>query len=485
MNKAIVVIGGGAGGMMAAICAARKGAHVTLLDPNERLGKKVNITGKGRCNVTNDSTCEELLAHVPQNPRFLYSVFSRFDGHDAIDFFEGLGVPLKVERGKRVFPVSDRSFDITAALERELKRLHVKLVRDRALGISVEDGHVAAVKGEKGDYTASAVILATGGLSYPATGSTGDGFRMVEALGHTVTPLRGSLVPLEARECAVLQGLSLRNVALTVYENNKKIHSDFGEMLFTHFGVSGPLILSASAHMRHFDKKQYRLEIDLKPALDEQMLDKRLLSDFEKHANSDYCNVLGTLLPQKMIDEFIDRSGIPPHEKVHDITRAQRETIRTLLKRWTVNVSAPMPVENAIITSGGVKVGEIDPKTMASKKVPGLYFAGQMTGVEGYIESAASGMLAGIDLALKLNGEQSVDFGSKTAIGALGRYVSCYNGSDFQPMNISFGIIEGLSNAPRNKQERYTLIAERSLKIIDSIAEKIGINGAKPATECE
>ena len=178
MNKAIVVIGGGAGGMMAAICAARKGAHVTLLDPNERLGKKVNITGKGRCNVTNDSTCEELLAHVPQNPRFLYSVFSRFDGHDAIDFFEGLGVPLKVERGKRVFPVSDRSFDITAALERELKRLHVKLVRDRALGISVEDGHVAAVKSEKGDYTASAVILATGGLSYPATGSTGDGFRM-------------------------------------------------------------------------------------------------------------------------------------------------------------------------------------------------------------------------------------------------------------------------------------------------------------------
>ena len=323
MNKAIVVIGGGAGGMMAAICAARKGAHVTLLDPNERLGKKVNITGKGRCNVTNDSTCEELLAHVPQNPRFLYSVFSRFDGHDAIDFFEGLGVPLKVERGKRVFPVSDRSFDITAALERELKRLHVKLVRDRALGISVEDGHVAAVKSEKGDYTASAVILATGGLSYPATGSTGDGFRMAEALGHTVTPLRGSLVPLEARECAVLQGLSLRNVALTVYENNKKIHSDFGEMLFTHFGVSGPLILSASAHMRHFDKKQYRLEIDLKPALDEQMLDKRLLSDFEKHANSDYCNVLGALLPQKMIDEFIDRSGIPPHEKVHDITRAQ------------------------------------------------------------------------------------------------------------------------------------------------------------------
>ena len=384
MNKEIVVIGGGAGGMMAAICAARKGASVTLLDPNERLGKKVNITGKGRCNVTNESSCEELLAHVPQNPRFLYSAFSRFDGYAAIDFFEGLGVPLKVERGKRVFPVSDRSFDITSALERDLKRLRVKLVRDRALDILLKDGHTAAVKGEKGGYPASAVILATGGVSYPATGSTGDGFRMAESLGHTVTPLRGSLVPLRAYDCAPLQGLSLRNVALTVYENNKKIHSDFGEMLFTHFGVSGPLILSASAHMRHFDKKTYRLSIDLKPALDEQMLDKRLLADFETRANSDYRNVLGALLPQKMIDTFVDRSLIPPHEKVHDITRAQRETIRTLLKRWTVDVAAPMPVENAIITSGGVKVGEIDPKTMASKKVAGLYFAGEMIDVDAY-----------------------------------------------------------------------------------------------------
>ena len=384
MNKAIVVIGGGAGGMMAAICAARKGAHVTLLDPNERLGKKVNITGKGRCNVTNDSTCEELLAHVPQNPRFLYSVFSRFDGHDAIDFFEGLGVPLKVERGKRVFPVSDRSFDITAALERELKRLHVKLVRDRALGISVEDGHVAAVKGEKGEYTASAVILATGGLSYPATGSTGDGFRMAEALGHTVTPLRGSLVPLEACECAVLQGLSLRNVALTVYENNKKIHSDFGEMLFTHFGVSGPLILSASAHMRRFEKKAYRIEIDLKPALDEQQLDKRLLSDFAKYANSDFCNALDDLLPQKLIPVIVELSEIPPHQKVHDLTKEQRRGLLQLLKHFPVAIAGPCPVTDAIVTSGGVKVGEIDPKTMESKLVKGLYFAGELIDVDAY-----------------------------------------------------------------------------------------------------
>lgn len=384
MNKRLVVVGGGAGGMMAAICAARGGAAVTLLDPNERLGKKVNITGKGRCNVTNESSCEELLAHVPQNPRFLYSAFSRFDGYDAMRFFEALGVPLKVERGKRVFPVSDRSFDVTAALERELKRLRVKLVRDRALDVLAEDGHIAAVRGEKGTYPADAAVLATGGVSYPATGSTGDGFRMAEALGHTVTPLRGSLVPLRADGCAALQGLSLRNVGLTVFESGKKIHSDLGELLFTHFGVSGPLILSASAHMRRFDKKQYRLEIDLKPALDEQQLDRRLLSDFEKYANSDFCNALGALLPQKLIDTFIDRSGIPPREKVHDITRAQRETIRTLLKRWSIDVIAPMPVENAIITSGGVKVGEIDPKTMASKKVTGLYFAGEMIDVDAY-----------------------------------------------------------------------------------------------------
>ena len=384
MNKAIVVIGGGAGGMMAAICAARKGAHVTLLDPNERLGKKVNITGKGRCNVTNDSTCEELLSHVPQNPRFLYSVFSRFDGHDAIDFFEGLGVPLKVERGKRVFPVSDRSFDITAALERELKRLHVKLVRDRVLGISVEDGHVAAVKGEKGDYTASAVILATGGLSYPATGSTGDGFRMAEALGHTVTPLRGSLVPLEARECAVLQGLSLRNVALTVYENNKKIHSDFGEMLFTHFGVSGPLILSASAHMRHFNKKQYRLEIDLKPALSEEQLYDRITRDFALLANHAAQGALVKLLPSSMQPVMVARWGIDPATRANQITREQKRELVQLIKHWQVPIDARGDLAHAVITSGGVSVREVDPKTMQSKKALGLYFAGEVLDVDAY-----------------------------------------------------------------------------------------------------
>lgn len=384
MSKRVVVVGGGAAGMMAAIFAARVGASVTLLEPNERLGKKVNITGKGRCNVTNDSNCEELLAHVPQNPRFLYSAFSRFDGRGTMAFFEALGVPLKVERGKRVFPVSDRSFDITAALERELRHLRVRLVRDRATEVLTAESAVTGVRGEKGSYPAESVILATGGVSYPLTGSTGDGFRMAETLGHTVTPLRGSLVPLRADGCAELQGLSLRNVGLTVLESGKKLHTDFGELLFTHFGVSGPLVLSASAHMRRFDKKQYVLDIDLKPALDEQMLDKRLLSDFEKRANSDLRNALGALLPQKLIEPFLVRAGIPGDEKVHDITRAQRAAIRTLLKHWTVEILAPMPVENAIITSGGVKVGEIDPKTMASKKVAGLYFAGEMIDVDAY-----------------------------------------------------------------------------------------------------
>ena len=240
------------------------------------------------------------------------------------------------------------------------------------------------VKGEKGTYPAQAVVLATGGVSYRGTGSTGEGHRMAAMLGHTVTPLTGSLVPLRADGCAELQGLSLRNVGLTVYENGKRIYTDFGELLFTHFGVSGPLVLSSSAHMRHFDKKSYRLELDLKPALDEQQLDKRLLSDFQKHANSDFCNALGELLPQKFIPAAVERSGIPPHEKVHDLTREQRAALRTLLKHWSIDVLSPMPVENAIITSGGVKVGEIDPKTMASKKVPGLYFAGEIIDVDAY-----------------------------------------------------------------------------------------------------
>ena len=386
MNNKITVVGGGAAGMMAAIRAAELGARVTLLEPNERLGKKLNITGKGRCNVTNNAGLEELLANVPKNGKFLYSAFSRFDGRDAMVFFEKLGVPLKTERGNRVFPVSDSAFDISAALERRLKNLYVSIVRDRAVGLDLADGAVTGVTGEKGTYPADAVILATGGVSYPATGSTGEGHRMAAEAGHTVTPLQGSLVPLkeQGNDCARMQGLSLRNVSLTVFENEKKIYTDFGEMLFTHFGVSGPLVLSASAHMRRFDKKKYRLEIDLKPALDEPTLDKRLLSDFEKHANSDFFNALDDLLPQKLIPVVVERTGIEPRRKVHDITREQRRDLLRVLKHFSVEIAGLRPVTDAIITSGGVKVGEIDPKTMESKRVKGLYFSGELIDVDAY-----------------------------------------------------------------------------------------------------
>ena len=386
MNKKIVVIGGGAAGMMAAICGAEQGASVTLLEPNERLGKKLNITGKGRCNVTNDSNCEELLASVPRNGKFLYSAFSHFDGRDAIAFFEGLGVPMKVERGRRVFPVSDRSFDVSGALERRLRALRVTMIQDRAVEITLRGGAVSGVAGEHGTYPAPAVILATGGMSYPTTGSTGDGYRMARQAGHRVTELQGSLVPLEEEGtvCAALQGLSLRNVQLTVFENDKKIYTDFGELLFTHFGVSGPLILSASAHMRQFGKKSYRLEIDLKPALDEQALDKRLLADFEKYVNSDFGNALGDLLPQKLISVVIVRSKIPARQKVHDLTREQRHELLHLLKHFPVAIAGPRPVADAIVTSGGIRVGEIDPKTMESKVVKGLYFAGELVDTDAY-----------------------------------------------------------------------------------------------------
>ncbi len=407
MSKKIVVIGGGAAGMMAAICAAERGAAVTLLEPNERLGKKLNITGKGRCNVTNNADIETLLANIPRNGKFLYSTFSDFDGRDAMAFFERIGVPLKTERGNRVFPVSDRSFDISAALERRLKQLKVAIVRDRALSLEIEDGAVRGVTGEQRGYPAEAVVLATGGVSYPATGSTGEGHRMAAEAGHTVTPLQGSLVPLceKGNQCARMQGLSLRNVRLTVFENNKKVYTDFGELLFTHFGVSGPLVLSASAHMRHFDKKAYRLEIDLKPALDEPQLDKRLLSDFEKHANSDFCNALDDLLPQKLIPVLVDLSGIPSRQKVHNLTREQRQGLLKLLKHFPVEIAGPRPVTDAIVTSGGVKVKEIDPATMESKLVKGLYFAGELLDADAYtggfnLQIAwATGRSAGISAA--------------------------------------------------------------------------------------
>ncbi|MGM9663032.1 MAG: NAD(P)/FAD-dependent oxidoreductase [Oscillospiraceae bacterium] len=387
MSKRVVVIGGGAAGMMAAIAAAERGAAVTLLEPNERLGKKVNITGKGRCNVTNDCGLEELLRNVPRNGRFLYSAFSRFDGRDCKAFFEGLGVPLKTERGNRVFPVSDSAFDITDALRRRLKALGVRWERDRALSVETAEGRVAAVRGEKRRYEADAAVLATGGLSYPGTGSTGDGYRMAEALGHTVTPPRGSLVPLVSDDpaCAEMQGLALKNVSVRVKNGkNKVVFEEFGEMLFTHFGLSGPVILSASAHIRDWEKDSYRVCIDLKPALDEQKLESRLLRDFAQRSNQDFANVLGGLVHRSMIPVMLRRTGIPGETKANSVTREQRRRLLQELKCFTVPLTGPRPVAEAIVTSGGVKVGEIVPATMASKKVEGLYFAGELIDVDAY-----------------------------------------------------------------------------------------------------
>ena len=385
--KQVVVIGGGAAGLMASITAAEHGAAVTLLEPNERLGKKVNITGKGRCNVTNDCGMEELLRNVPRNGRFLYSAFSRFDGRDCKAWFESLGVPLKTERGNRVFPVSDRSFDITDALRRRLTAVGARWERDRALAIEQREGRVVAVSGEKRRYAADAVILATGGVSYPATGSTGDGYRLAAELGHTVVPPRASLVPLvsDDPDCGEMQGLALKNVELRIRNGkNKVVFQEFGELLFTHFGLSGPLILSASAHIRDWEKDSFRACIDLKPALDEQKLEARLLRDFAERSNQDFANVLGGLVHKSMIPVMLRRTGVPAETKANSITKEQRRRLLHELKDFEVTLTGTRPVEEAIVTSGGVKVGEIVPATMASKKLPGLYFAGEIMDVDAY-----------------------------------------------------------------------------------------------------
>ena len=387
MSRRVVVIGGGAAGLMASITAAEHGAQVTLLEPNERLGKKVNITGKGRCNVTNDSGMEELLRNVPRNGRFLYSAFSRFDGRDCKAYFEGLGVPMKTERGNRVFPVSDCSFDVTDALRRRLKAVGARWEQDRALSIESDGETVTAVKGEKRTYPADAVILATGGVSYPGTGSTGDGYRMASELGHTIVEPKASLVPLvsDDEDCGEMQGLSLKNVEIKVKNGkNKVVFQEFGEMLFTHFGLSGPLILSASAHIRDWEKDSYRVSIDLKPALDEQKLEARLLRDFAERSNQDFSNVLGGLVNKSMIPVMIRRTGIPAETKANSITKEQRRRLMQELKNFEVKLVGTRPVAEAIVTSGGVKVGEIAPATMESKKVSGLYFAGEVIDVDAY-----------------------------------------------------------------------------------------------------
>lgn len=387
MSEELIVIGGGAAGMMAAITAAQAGAAVRLLERNPKLGRKLYITGKGRCNLTNHCPPEEVLASTPRNSRFLYGAMTRTPPSWVEEFFTGLGVPLKVERGNRVFPRSDQAADVIDALFFRLRRLNVKITLARATGICTEEGRVTAVETEQGIFPCKAVILATGGCSYPSTGSTGDGYDMAQALGHTVVSPVPSLVPLEAEEdfCPRMQGLALKNVALRVKNRKGKvIYQEQGELLFTHFGLSGPLVLSASAHMRDFEKERYACVIDMKPALDEPKLDARLVREFSAQANRDFQNILGSLVPRLMVPVMLELTEIPGDKKAHDLTKGERRRLLEQLKCLTVHIRGPRPIAEAIVTSGGVKVGEADPKTMASKKVQGLFFAGELLDVDAY-----------------------------------------------------------------------------------------------------
>lgn len=389
MKKKIIVIGGGAAGMMAAGRAAKKGHEVHLYEKNNRLGKKILITGKGRCNLTNDSDVETLLENIPGNPYFLYSAFYHLDSFGLQEFFKDLGLELKVERGRRVFPVSDRSLDVVLALEKYLKQNKVKLHLESPVErILLGNGAVIGIRLKNGrEEQADGVIVATGGLSYPATGSTGDGYRFAKAAGHHVTKLYPSLVPLKTAEewCERLMGLSLKNISIKILnQKGKKVYEEFGEMLFTHFGVSGPVILSASRHLILTMEEGYRLLIDLKPAMDEKKLDARLLRDFEKYANKDFGNALGDLLPQKLIPVVLELSGIDAGKKVNLVTREERKRLCGLLKALPLTITGTSGYNEAVVTCGGVCVDEIDPSTMESKLVKHLHFAGEVLDVDAY-----------------------------------------------------------------------------------------------------
>ncbi len=383
----ITVIGGGPAGMMAAAAAAGQGAQVTLLEHNSYLGKKLGITGKGRCNITNAADISEFIHNIPKNGKFMHSAFFAFSNQDMLDLLARFGVETKTERGGRVFPVSDKARTVVDAFKKYVKDTGVRVVFEGAADIKKE-GDCFCVKLKNGKTLhCEKVIIATGGASYPQTGSTGDGYRFAEKLGHTVIAPKPSLVPLTTRGnlAAKLMGLSLKNVSIKITdENNKKIYSDFGEMLFAHYGVTGPVILSASAHLRDFNKKRYTLSVDLKPALDDAALDKRILRDFEKEQNKDFINALDALLPQKMIPVIVELSKIPPRKKVRDITKKERLSLISTIKGLTLEITGTRPLAEAIITSGGVSVKEINPKTMESKLVPGLYFAGEVIDVDAY-----------------------------------------------------------------------------------------------------
>ena len=382
----LVVIGGGPAGMMCAFTAAQRGLSVVLLEPNDKLGRKLRITGKGRCNVNNNCDIKTFMANIPGDGRFLYSALNRLSPADTIAFFEGHGLPLKTERGNRVFPQSDNANDVANLMASLCKKQGVCIRHTSAKQIITENGAVAGVATGEGYLPCRAAAVCTGGLSYPLTGSTGAGYEFARNLGHTVSPLRPSLVPLVSPDtyCAEMQGFAPKNVTLSAYEDDKLIYRELGEMLFTHFGVSGPLVLSASAKMRKMGSAVYRLSIDLKPGLDEKKLDARILRDFEKYANREFKNALGDLAGHSMIPILVRLSGIPENKPVNTITREERKRLVALLKAFPVAVSGFRPIEEAIVTSGGVSTKEINPRTMESKLVSGLFFAGEVLDVDGY-----------------------------------------------------------------------------------------------------
>lgn len=388
MDK-VVVIGGGPAGLMAASQAALRGLNVTLVERNERCARKLMITGKGRCNITNAVfDIQDLLSNIPRNPRFLYSAFNAFMTYDTISFFEDLGVQTKIERGNRVFPVTDKAVTVVDALVNYAKKCGVKTYHQRVVGL-IFDTKIKGVVFEDGtNMECDAVIVATGGKSYPQTGSTGDGYTLAKSAGHTVTPIFPSLVALNAHEywCADLQGLSLKNASISLVDKRKgkEVYSDFGEMLFTHFGVSGPMILSASSHMEPDLKDRYKIIIDLKPALTFEQLDKRVTKDLLENSNKDFINSLSALLPHKLVPVIVKLSGIQPSTKCNQITKEMRHRLVELLKGLEVNITSFRSIDEAIVTSGGVNVKEIDPKTMQSKLVKNLYFAGEVIDVDAY-----------------------------------------------------------------------------------------------------
>lgn len=409
VKKKVIVVGGGAAGMTAAGTAGSRGLDVLLVEKNKILGKKLLITGKGRCNVTNNAIeIQDLVAGVPVNGKFLYTAFSAFSNHDLLKLLHGLGLQTKVERGGRVFPVSDRSADVVKALKKYLRQNNVDVLQGEVHKIETQRGKggFSVVLRDGRSLSCASVILATGGMSYPQTGSTGDGYRFARECGHTVIPLKPALVPLEVEESWVkkAQGLTLKNVAVTIFDENKrKIYSDFGEMLFTHFGVSGPVILSASSFLENIEKHHYRLLIDLKPALAEEQLDRRIQRDFSKYSNKFFANSLNDLLPKKLIPVIVKLSKIPPEKTVNQISKAERKSLSVLLKNLTLKIKGFRPLEEAIVTAGGVSTAEINPRTMQSRIIKGLFFAGEIIDVNAYTGgfnlqiAFSTGYLAGLN----------------------------------------------------------------------------------------